>query len=71
MPKKQKEPENPFKSWHACNACNLKLGGIAPEGERCITVMMGTCPYCGEAGRTLVPHDDYHWPKLGRSAIWD
>lgn len=59
-----------LKSWHACHDCNLNLGGVVPEGERCVTMCGGTCPYCGAAG-TLIPHADYDWPGEGRKAEWD
>lgn len=59
------------KSWHACHECNLALGAKVPKGElRGVTMTHGKCPYCGEV-RTLIPHEDYHWPKEGRRAVWD
>lgn len=70
MAKKPLKPK-PFKDWHACLACNLKMGAIIPKGERAITAGPGTCPYCKRRDVMLIPHRDYDWPSRGEIAWFD
>ena len=57
-------------TWHRCDDCQTRLGGKMPDGDRCITVMMGTCLECGKEDVRLIPNSDYSWPD-GRKAIFD
>ena len=51
------------KHYSACDDCNKKQGGVTPKEEKCITVSIGTCPYCKRENQTLIPWVDYDWPK--------
>lgn len=58
------------KDWHYCHECQLKRGAVAPEDDSAITVTYGICSMCKQK-KTLVPNDDYHWPKDKRVRVWD
>jgi len=56
--------------WHYCHECQVKRGGVFPKNQMGITVMEGVCSGCGEK-KTLIPNNDYHWPKQGKRAWVD
>lgn len=64
--KKKKEQED----WHYCHSCQIARGGTMPDPGKAITVMGGTCSRCGEKS-TLIPNNDYDWPKKGKRAWFD
>lgn len=55
-----------------CYACQLKEGAVEPKGGlRGITVTSGICSVCLVPNSTLIPSSDFHWPKLGKKAVFD
>lgn len=57
--------------WHYCHKCQMARGAKLPKGgQGAITVTSGECGLCGKQA-TLVPNNDYDWPKKGRKAWFD
>lgn len=59
-----------YGAWHYCHPCQIKRGGVMPKGVSSITATHGQCSMCGKM-QSLIPNDDYDWPKKGKKAVWD
>jgi hypothetical protein len=54
-----------------CYTCSIAHGARPPRGGlKGITACEGKCPSCKEE-TSIIPQCDFHWPKLGKHAIWD
>ena len=54
-----------------CHPCQIRRGAKTPRGGLIgITTTWGECSLCKQTTQ-LIPTVDYHWPKLGKRAVWD
>lgn len=67
---KFKKPFPEFDAYNMCWDCAKKYGGEFKGG--CVTCTMGTCEYCKEPDKTLIPWVDFKWKNLpGIDTWWD
>lgn len=62
-----------FPFWNMCEECGLSNGGdLSYAGA--ITMTEGTCPYCKQEEKALIPVVDFRWPwdtELSYRLRWD
>jgi predicted nucleic acid-binding Zn-ribbon protein len=57
------------KSWHTCSKCGKKFFPKVDQKKFMgITVMLGTCPDCGDKNVTLIPITDF---RTYNTPYWD